>query len=45
MSRHSTRNYKHEELKLEDIEEAVDMARFTPSACNRQNYTTILKEK
>ena len=37
MSRHSTRNYKHEELKLEDIEEAVDMARFTPSACNRQN--------
>ena len=36
MSRHSTRNYKHEQLKLEDIREAVEMAKYTPSACNRQ---------
>ena len=35
-SRHSTRNYINETLKIEDIEKAVDMARYTPSACNRQ---------
>ena len=35
-SRHSTRNYKHEDLKLKDIEAAVDMAKYSPSACNRQ---------
>ena len=35
-SRHSTRNYKHEQLKIEDIREAVDMAKYTASACNRQ---------
>lgn len=36
MSRHSTRNYKHEELKIEDIEKAVEMAKYSASACNRQ---------
>jgi len=35
-SRHSTRNYKHTQLKLEDIKEAVEIAKFSPSACNRQ---------
>jgi len=35
-SRHSTRNYKNAKLKIEDIKEAVEMAKFTPSACNRQ---------
>ena len=35
-SRHSTRNYKHEDLKLEDIKAAVEMAKYSPSACNRQ---------
>ena len=35
-SRHSTRNYKNQELKIEDIKEAIEMAKYTPSACNRQ---------
>ena len=35
-SRHSTRNYKHKKLKIEDIKEAIDMAKYSASACNRQ---------
>ena len=35
-SRHSTRNYKNMPLKMEDIKKAVNMAKYTPSACNRQ---------
>ena len=35
-SRHSTRNYKHQELKIEDIKEAIEMAKYSASACNRQ---------
>ena len=35
-SRHSTRNYKNIPLKIEDIESAIDMAKYSPSACNRQ---------
>ena len=35
-SRHSTRNYKKEPLKIEDVEAAVEMAKYSASACNRQ---------
>ena len=35
-SRHSTRNYKNVPLKPEDIKEAVEMAKYSASACNRQ---------
>ena len=35
-SRHSLRNYKDERLKIEDIKEAIEMAKYSPSACNRQ---------
>ena len=35
-SRHSTRNYKNLDLKIEDIKEAVEMAKYSASACNRQ---------
>ena len=35
-SRHSTRNYKKMKIKIEDIKEAIEMAKYTPSACNRQ---------
>ena len=35
-SRHSTRNYKNQELKIEDIKEAIEMAKYSASACNRQ---------
>ena len=35
-SRHSTRNYKNEQIKLEDVKKVVDMAKYSASACNRQ---------
>ena len=35
-SRHSTRNYKNLELKIEDIKEAIEIAKYSASACNRQ---------
>ena len=35
-SRHSLRNYKNEKLRIEDIREAIEMAKYSPSACNRQ---------
>lgn len=35
-SRHSIRNYSEVELKEEDINKAIDMVTYTPSACNRQ---------
>lgn len=36
-SRHTVRNYTKEEIKLEDMIEAIDLARYAPSACNRQH--------
>lgn len=35
-SRHSTRNYSKKKLKDDDINMAINMAIYTPSACNRQ---------
>lgn len=35
-SRHSARNYKNETIKLDDVKSAVEMSKYTPSACNRQ---------
>jgi len=35
-SRHSTRNYKNMVLQIEDIKKAVNMAKYSASACNRQ---------
>ena len=35
-SRHSTRNYKNKDLQIEDIKKAVNMAKYTALACNRQ---------
>jgi len=35
-SRHSLRNYKNESIKIEDVEAAVEMAKYSASACNRQ---------
>ena len=35
-SRHSIRNFKKMSLKIEDIKEAIEMAKYTPSPCNRQ---------
>lgn len=36
LSRHSIRNFSGEEVPLEVIEKAADLARKTPSVCNRQ---------
>ena len=35
-SRHSTRNYKNEPIKLNDVQKAVEMAKYSASSCNRQ---------
>ena len=35
-SRHSLRNYKNETIKTEDVKAAVEMAKYSASACNRQ---------
>ncbi len=36
-SRHTVRNYTQEEIKTEEIIEAIDLAKNAPSACNRQH--------
>ena len=35
-SRHSTRNYKNESIKFEDVQKAMEMAKYSASSCNRQ---------
>lgn len=35
-SRHSIRNYSDEEVTYDELEKVVDLARTSPSACNRQ---------
>ena len=35
-SRHSTRNYRNEQIKLDDVKLAVEIAKYSASACNRQ---------
>ena len=35
-SRHSTRNYKNEAIKFEDVQKAMEMAKYSASSCNRQ---------
>lgn len=45
---HSVRNYKDEPVKEEDIQKALALAKYAPSACNRQPvkcYYTMDKEK
>jgi len=37
-SRHSVRDFQNEDLNYDDIADAVDIARYTPSACNRQAW-------
>ena len=36
-SRHTVRNYTEEEIDMEDLIEAIDLAKYAPSACNRQH--------
>ncbi|HPW65513.1 MAG TPA: nitroreductase family protein [Salinivirgaceae bacterium] len=37
-SRSSVRDFKDEKVKMEDIRKAIDIARHTPSVCNRQSW-------
>jgi nitroreductase len=41
-SRASVRNYTKEEVSLESIKDALNLARNTPSACNRQSWRTYV---
>lgn len=35
-SRHSVRQYENKEISLDDLKKAIEITKFTPSACNRQ---------
>ncbi len=37
-SRHSIRHFSHESVDIQQIEQALKIAQFTPSACNRQGW-------
>jgi nitroreductase len=41
-SRASVRNYTKENISLEQIQSALELARNTPSACNRQTWRTYI---
>lgn len=41
-SRHSIRWFSDEEIEEDTVKEAIRLAQYTPSACNRQGWQTIL---
>ena len=41
-SRHSMRHFSKESVDVERVERAVQLAQYTPSACNRQGWKTII---
>lgn len=42
--RHSSRSFKKQKIKKEDIIDIIDCARLAPSAANRQNWLFIILE-
>lgn len=45
-SRHSLRNFSSESVDIQNIRKAVELARNTPTPCNRQtNKTYVIKDK
>ncbi|HFU3962882.1 nitroreductase family protein [Streptococcus suis] len=45
-TRHSIRHFSDKPVELERVENAVKLAQYTPSACNRQGWKTyIVKDK
>lgn len=45
-TRHSIRHFSDKPVELERVEDAVKLAQYTPSACNRQGWKTyIVKDK
>ncbi len=41
-SRHSIRAFSDESVDLEKLKKAISISQFTPSACNRQGWRTII---
>ena len=41
-SRHSVRDFDESDVHLDKIKEAIYLAQFTPSACNRQGWRTLV---
>lgn len=45
-NRHSIRDFSESPVDMKNIEVAIELAQYTPSACNRQGWKTyIIKEK
>jgi nitroreductase len=45
-SRHSIRNYSDEDISIEKIKNSLELAKKSPSACNRQGWRThVYKDK
>ncbi|HEY6143540.1 MAG TPA: nitroreductase family protein [Flavobacterium sp.] len=41
-TRTSVRDFSEEDVRIEEVEKVVDLARFTPSVCNRQSWKVYL---
>ena len=41
-SRHSMRHFSNEPVDMEALKRAIELAQFTPSACNRQAWRTVV---
>lgn len=44
LSRHSVRDYSNESVEISTIEKALELAKKTPSACNRQSWKVRIVE-
>lgn len=45
-SRHSIRHFSRKPVSIEKIEKALQLSKYTPSACNRQGWKTrVIKDK
>lgn len=42
LSRHSVRQFSDTDIDIENIRKAVDLAKYAPTACNRQAYQVYL---
>lgn len=41
-SRHSIREFSEKKIKLSKVQEAINIAQFTPSSCNRQPWNALV---
>lgn len=42
LARKSVRNFRDEEVEFEELKDAIDIARYTPSVCNRQPWKSYI---